>query len=117
MYRPVIFVSAMLLFCAAHAPARAMEICEAMVAAEETRTQVAGVVTEAKSDTEYPYLFVIDEAGKCEIFVEVADAKMMHNCVKGAHVTAIGILRWDEEAAFLEDIVVNYLAAASVVCE
>jgi hypothetical protein len=117
MHRTAILISATLLFWAACGPARAIDLCEALDAAEGTRAQVSGVVTEAKSETEYPYLFVIDEAGKCEIFVGVADAKMMDNCTKGAHATAIGVLRWDEGAAFLDDIDVNYLDNASVVCE
>ncbi len=117
MYRPAIFVSAMLLFCTAHAPARAMDLCEALDAAEETRTQVSGIVTATGSDSDYPYLFVADETGDCEILVEVVDKAMIANCAKGAHATAIGVLRWDEEAAFIEEIDINFLDEASVVCE
>lgn len=112
-----IAVSATLLFCAALRPAQAMDICAALEAMEETRAQVAGIVTAAKSDTEFPHVFVVNEAGNCEIMVEPADRSMLANCTKGVHATAIGILRWDEEAAFFEDVDVNFLDDASVVCE
>jgi hypothetical protein len=117
MYRTAIILGVTLFLPAALGPAQAMEICQALAAAEETRTQVEGTVTAAESDTDYPYLFVANAAGDCEILVEPADKSMLANCAKGAHATAIGILRWDEEAAMFEDIDVNYLDEASVVCE
>jgi hypothetical protein len=111
------FAIAALLLCAGHMPARAMDLCEALDAAEETRAEVTGFVTAIGADSDYPYLFVEDETGECEILVEVVDKAMLANCVKESKVTAIGVLRWDEEAAYFEDIDVNLLDDASVVCE
>jgi hypothetical protein len=107
-----------LLVCAVHIPARAMELCEALEeAAEETRAQVTGFVTAIGADSEDPYLFAEDESGECEILVYVVDKSMLANCAKESKVTAIGVVRWDEEAAYVEDIDVNLLDEASVVCE
>lgn len=118
MYRPAIFTGALALFCAAHDPARALELCEALEgAADETRAQISGFVTSVGTDAELPYLFVEDETGECEILVEVVDNAMLANCAKESKVTAIGVLRWDEEAAYFEDVDVNLLDDASVVCE
>jgi hypothetical protein len=118
MIRTGLFAIAALLLCAGTLPARAMELCEALEeAAEETRAQITGFVTAIGADSEYPYLFVEDDTGECEILVEVTDKNMIANCAKESKVTAIGILRWDEEAAYFEDIDVNLLDDASAVCE
>ena len=104
------------LMCAA-APASAMEIRAALDATEGTRAHIGGVVDAVGADSEHPYLVIETDDGKCGIEVEVIDRSMIAGCSKGVRVTAIGILRWDEGAAWVDDIDVNFLDEASVVCE
>ena len=117
MHRLAIVVSATLTYLAAHAPANAMELCEALDAAEETRTQVSGLVDTVGQETDDAYLFLSDNAGSCVMLVFVTDPKMVAPCEKGMNATAIGVLRWDEEAMYEEDLDQNLLDEASVVCE
>lgn len=110
-------VSAALFLFAVQTPARAMGLCEALDAAEETRTQVTGVVDTVGDDADDPYLFLVDGGGSCLMLVYAADSKMVAGCRKGMTATAIGVLRWDEEAMMEEDLDQNLLDEASVVCE
>jgi hypothetical protein len=118
MLQPKPIAIAVLLLSAAAVPARSMDLCTALNdAAEETRAQISGAVTAVGDEDEAPYLFVEDETGECEILVEVVDKAMIANCAKESKVTAIGVLRWDLEADLFEDLEVNLLDEASVVCE
>jgi hypothetical protein len=117
MFRLAAHVSAILIFFAATAPAKAMELCEALDAEEETRAQVTGVVDDLDADPDDPYLFLTTRDGECTMLVFATDPAMVAACKKGMTATAIGVLRWDEEAMFVEDLDQNLLDEASVVCE
>lgn len=117
MPRLALRLSTSLAFFAALAPVKAMDLCAALDADEETRTQISGVVDDVGTAADDPYLFVVNHEGKCEMLVAASDVRMIEACKKGMKVTAIGVLRWDEEAMFVGDFYQNLLDEASVVCE
>jgi hypothetical protein len=117
MRRLAILVSAALMLLAARTTANAMDLCEALDASDETRAQVSGLVETVGTDPDDPYLFISDDTGLCVMLVFVRDPNMVAPCKEGMSATAIGILRWDEEAMFEEDLDQNLLDEASVVCE